>query len=104
MSDVGAIGGGISFSQFFLVVSGLDGDFAADHGEEFASSLKVWCAFEDAGGTESDFVEFDIFFEMQWAESSNAHVLIRPIVVGGIATPYDDDVGVMLRVPYEFIE
>lgn len=87
MRNVSAVVGGIAGVQNFAVVGGFDADLALLDGEKLAGALKMCGTAKGAPRFELDFVEFDIFFEVQRRKCANLAVCVGAIMVGVVIGP-----------------
>src|SRR4051794_27607183 len=93
MGNISAVVGGIAGVKDFAVVGGFDTDLAFLDGEKFAGALEMRGAAEGAAGFELNFVEFDIFFEIERGERANPAMSVGAIVIGVVVGANDGDGG-----------
>ena len=91
MGDIGAIVRGIAGVKDFAVARRFDPHLPFLHCEKFAGAFEVRRATESAARLQLNFVELDVFFQIQWRECANAAMFVGTIMVGVIFGANDGD-------------
>lgn len=104
VGDIGCVVSGIAGSEGDEGVAGFDGDFTFVNGDEFASAGEVGCAGHAVTRLHFQFVELDVFFEVERVERADAHFVIIDEVVSFVISADDVDLLGLSGVVHKFAE
>jgi len=86
---VGLITGRIRPVELNSFVTGRYGQSALLQCQELPRALKMSCTFQSCAGFQFEFIELDIFFQMQRRQGPNSTVLVRTVMIFPVVCPDD---------------